>query len=640
MRHDHSPIERFLESLPKPSFAWRNKNHYELEVTDQGHQFFDPLLSYFQMREPDEALLQSLEVVGDRIKHWSARNCLEMADSESLPHLMAEPGWSLVRNLDLDFGKNFDLVERLVTSPQVQNLEFLALTGESLDRALVKKMVSSPFLKRLRSLHLYCRLDDEAFETFAKSPLAEQLDVCSAWKGSDAHQWYDSSQTLKEIELWANDLELLESPLVDSLESLNVYVSTLEDMVKLKNASRTHPLITDIELADTKTAECTEILAGFTDLRRLRRLRIEGDVRDSAGIAQAIQSLSNASFLPQIKELVLNIDHDGSWNEELRKALEQPGDWVTEALGRWPLNSLLELTIRGCRITDEGIAALINNQSIQSLRLLDLEDNRITDEGLRRLVNWPGMSSLEHLKVYDNPISQVGIGHLAASKWCGNLRILNLPRADGSLEALSQSETMVNLEKVSSWSLSAGPQAYQALVDSVFFHNLVDLDVSGCRIGDDDLQILFGNKTPARLRSLSLAYNPITDEGIKILTRCNVVKNLTWLDLRADQYGDLGLELLANAPFSPWFCSLGIGTAHVTGDGMRRLARSKVARSLRWVELECYGVGKGDELIEPWLASPNVSPVVKTRFLDVANRRYFDYRPTPTLKERFRNAVD
>ncbi len=135
---------------------WENKEQRGTEFSRGGHQFFDPLLSYFQMREPDEAVGHAVAFVADRIKHWPASACLELADSESLPQLVAEPGWPLVRSLQLDFGTNLDVVESLVTSSQCQNLEHLALTGEEpLASSAVERQSRLPKLSPAHCSGLY-----------------------------------------------------------------------------------------------------------------------------------------------------------------------------------------------------------------------------------------------------------------------------------------------------------------------------------------------------------------------------------------------------------------------------------------------------------------------------------------------------
>ncbi len=581
---------------------WMNKDHCGLEFWFVGQQFFDPLLSYFQMREPDESLDHAVGVVADRIKHWPANACVELADSESLPHMMAETGWPLVRSLHLDFGDNLNVVESLVTTAHCQNLEELVLKGGNLDVALVKKMVSSPFLKGLRKLSLFCSLGDEEFEIFATSSLAKRLEELPGWElRLLSHR---SDLALKRIYVASRELKLLKAPFVDNLESLDVSVDTLKGMVKLKNASWLHPRITGISWGGT-SEKAAAVLADFTELKRLRRLRIGGHVRNRPRLTRALRTLAGASFLSQLKELDLSTTH--------------AGDAVIEALSAWPLESLRSLDLYGARCTDDGIEALAKNKSIKALRFLNLRSNSITDEGLGRLVTWPGVSALERLDLWGNPISQAGVIRLASSPFLGNLRSLRLSygEEEGSIEALAQSKTLENLEQLS-LSSDASRRDCKALVDSALFQNLVELDLGGCGISDEGVQILFGGEAPPRLLWLSLRCNQITDQGIDILARSDVLKNLTWLELDANDYGDAGLEALANAPFSPWLCKLAVLGFGSSGEGMRCLAESKTARSLRWLGL---GIpGEGNEFVLPWMESANVSPIIKARLSSC----YFD----------------
>lgn len=129
---------------------------------------------------------------------------------------------------------------------------------------------------------------------------------------------------------------------------------------------------------------------------------------------------------------------------------------LAEALGREG-NSLLELDLRGNKITEVGAAALAQAITIkkQGLLTLDLRENQIGDEGAQSIANaLSNQCSLTELNISDNKIGNQGAKSIADSLALNNRlkRLLLYANAIGDggarsfLKALEYNDSLLHLD--------------------------------------------------------------------------------------------------------------------------------------------------------------------------------------------------
>ena len=223
----------------------------------------------------------------------------------------------------------------------------------------------------------------------------------------------------------------------------------------------------------------TRITAHLTAMVRLERLDLG---RTRCGLA-ALTALTPVASLRRLELACCRAMDDGA-------AAAIPS-----------LQGLRQLVLRGCPITDAGIATLAGSR----LELLDLADTEVSDAGLARLGEY---RSLRLLRLAGCDITDAGLAHLQD---LNALEVLDLAdtrtsdagvaliRGIGRLRALDLADTRIS---------GQGMLHLRELVD------LERLDLSRTRIGDHDLDPL--RRLP-RLRLVDAVRSRVTPAGATAL---------------------------------------------------------------------------------------------------------------------------
>ena len=194
----------------------------------------------------------------------------------------------------------------------------------------------------------------------------------------------------------------------------------------------------------------------------------------------------------------------------------------TSLVGWQGLRKLRSLRLSPCRITDAGLKSLDQIASLKQLQFVGELD--VTDEGLAALGRG---AKLERLVLPQTKITGTGLAAFDAA----------------AMQALS---------------IKNAPITYEGAEQIARFSNLVELDLSGCTIGDRELKLLV-EKLP-KLERLGLALTAVSDEGLSALLGHKSLRELDVVDtkltvalmgrLLKQSTGLPGLRIWAAAPQS------------------------------------------------------------------------------------------
>ncbi len=237
----------------------------------------------------------------------------------------------------------------------------------------------------------------------------------------------------------------------------------------------------------------------------------------------------------------------------LRLAYE-PLDLATLSEHLHVSSSLERIELTWCRLGPEH-AALLSTREAPTLavRALVLDHNDLGDEGVEALCAgaWP---ALEALSLARCGVTARGFRRLAASPLASRLRELSVDfnelgaevaehlSAFGRLEVLTLRETEVGDDAV--LALAQLPlrvlnlegngltsRAVTGLSGAPFAGTLEQLLLNDNELDDDGLEVLLRALNPDRLRWLSLAGNPFSDEAVVALSRAPSLAGLDVLEV-------------------------------------------------------------------------------------------------------------
>jgi uncharacterized protein (TIGR02996 family) len=152
--------------------------------------------------------------------------------------------------------------------------------------------------------------------------------------------------------------------------------------------------------------------------------------------------------------------------------------------------------------------------------------------------------------VLDHVIGPNEARRLASSPYLEHLTSLNLAggniRDEGAVPLLTASSLgrLIHLDLMANELTAA---TVRALAADPRFDDLVHLDLCNNRIGPEGAAAL-AEKPWGRLRTLNVAVNQLTVEGIRVLVEVAWLDHLRELDLRSNDIGDEGAGLLADCP--------------------------------------------------------------------------------------------
>lgn len=264
----------------------------------------------------------------------------------------------------------------------------------------------------LRSLMNQTTLSDEdkrALQGMIKQQHVEDHDVYETqwlpYMASFEHHWREPfmvCQTVPMLVTWSNYLpfawfhvsffsttfarELLHTPALERVRALTLYDCRL----------RGH----DLEEI-SQTALCQNV--HFLDL---------GDNHHLGQSPESIEAFGNSAHFKQLRHLDMRhtftnsvlLDYllDGQAMEALEHLILQDSITTQGALflAQLPkLSTLKTLSLRHCKIQNEGIEAILNAQHLTSLEQLDISSNPIDDTVLDMLENRKGCPGLKTLKM-------------------------------------------------------------------------------------------------------------------------------------------------------------------------------------------------------------------------------------------------
>lgn len=222
----------------------------------------------------------------------------------------------------------------------------------------------------------------------------------------------------------------------------------------------------DLDVSQCRLEE-SESLTALTKLKKLARLDISGNSFDVAALADW-KGLKKLSYLcvpkettpESFSELFPTPSSKLHWLKlsGAKALLAQPStvanaakkfagldlgttrigdDGIGTLLAEKSLNTISELKLNGCSLSDKGVTALIESDC-HSLVELDLSSNKLTDAGLKLLADWDGLQHVTHLRIGNNrKVTTVGWKALAESPH------LNLVHLDpGKVKAASDLKMM------------------------------------------------------------------------------------------------------------------------------------------------------------------------------------------------------
>ncbi len=268
----------------------------------------------------------------------------------------------------------------LAASPHlegVSRLDFSDYFIAPLDAAGARALASSPYLGRLRALHLYDNnLGDAGLRALAEAP-------------------------------WLAGLRLL-----------NVMENGLSAAGVRALVASPHFRLEELRLGSNPLGgPGAAALAGAPASRCLRAL----DLRDCTLGRSGLDALAESPYLGGLRQLGLDSTQAG------------PAWGVLLAAGFLP--QLTALNLNRCDLGDPGAETLAGSRGVRGLTALGLSGNEISDRGARALAASPHLSRLKRLSLQANRITAAGEAALRRSPHLRRLTSLNLqgnPCAQGA----------------------------------------------------------------------------------------------------------------------------------------------------------------------------------------------------------------
>ena len=405
---------RALVHGPPSAQAWR-------ELTER-------LVAWPDARERDEQLLPYVRA---HVHSWP--DALRVAPWPWLAAIIERqrcPCFELVRAVDADQRVHRFTIKRLARRPALSRVTHLTLQSNELDAAMLRHVLSSPYLMQLRALTIM----HNALGARGLSPLQAvslgwrltslrlqhvELDRRAAYELSRAHLMLER---LEALSLSMNPLgaegvrALLGAGALPALRELELSHCHLHDEgARTLLAWRATPALRALDLSCNGMSEARtlEALARSALLTQLEALSLgsnfwRGDtlaliLRDAPAHAMQRLNLASVGLGPTSTALLV----DSPWVTSLKMlSLERNGlgyEGVVALAGpRWAQLEALDLS--GVSMTDDALAAFAEQAQMPALRRLRLDKNRLKGPGLAALARAPGLPSLSQISAASNPV--------------------------------------------------------------------------------------------------------------------------------------------------------------------------------------------------------------------------------------------
>jgi uncharacterized protein (TIGR02996 family) len=409
--------------------------------------------------------------------------------------------WRFVRRLVA--GHGWRLFPGLVRCPEARTLEELRFADTELTEQQFRDLLACLHFERLTTLEASnCGLEARSIRRLAHSSLLGQLRalVLSGNQIGD-HQIGDDAAA-----------ELIRSPRIGGLRLLD---------------------LTQCGLGQ----EAAVAIAAAPLLSGLRTLRIGHNVLGTEGAAHLLR----CPHLAGLREL--NFGHN------LRV---QSGIWDSLLHAPYPC-SLRRLSIRDADILHGQLAALLTSARLGALEALDLTGGWLLENAE------PGPASCQSppqdLALLDLDLSlqsgepEVLVDLLLNAPALGRVRRLALRNVADNADVYPALIRSPHLHQLRGLDLGRCPDlTLGTLLSSERMKRLTALDLSECRLVDDEVIDLAGHPHAAGLTWLSLRGNHISSRGAKALAASPYLGNLRHLDLSGNRIDDEGARVLAATP--------------------------------------------------------------------------------------------
>jgi len=259
-------------------------------------------------------------------------------------------------------------------------------------------------------------------------------------------------------------------------------------------------------------------------LRIARRL----EIRHDRLTAENLEALASCEHLSQLRALLL-------FDSGLDLA-------AIAALCRSPsLGALRTLTIGGNYVDDDGAKLIAEARAFPALEQLALPSNRLTSAAMRWLTESQRLAGLSALALPENEIGDDGLAVLGRSRLLGQLRSLDVTSnevgPDGMI-SLCSGGALHRLEVAFLALNRCGDDGVAALASSAA--RLIEANLSENRITAAGVGSLIAGAAFAPISRLSLAYNQLGTEGamtlgdddVRQLLAADQLARLDTLDLR------------------------------------------------------------------------------------------------------------
>ncbi len=245
---------------------------------------------------------------------------------------------------------------------------------------------------------------------------------------------------------------------------------------------------------------------------------------------------------------------------------------------------------------------------------------RILAEDLRAMASSPNISNLTSLMLQSIDFDVEGITALGNSPHLQNLRTLEICLCNpdpAACTALGRSPLVSRLTALETSGWRIGAEGLAAFLAANNFDSLEVLSLNRAAMDDKAIELVVSAQLPA-LAKLDLRENLITAEGLAMLGRSEVARQLTHLQLNnvtIGKIGEAGLLAFAEAPNLRNLVSLSIGDhfMKITAETAEALAMSPNLGRLEHFELTGNHFFKGWAM--PLSISPYLSADLREKFL-------------------------
>lgn len=281
----------------------------------------------------------------------------------------------------------------------------------------------------------------------------------------------------------------------------------------------------------------------------------------------------------------------GAEYDDSKPTLEELAPKVEQAISNGLESNATILKLAGKYYSTDEITLLAGSKQVNQVRVLDLGDNQIGDEALKILSESNQLSNLEELKLGINFITDKGVKEWAASlsATLGSIKTLILSDnklTDDSLVDLVKSSNFSQLESLDIGWMEAGNKTAEALGSSETLPRLKKIDLERSYIDAEGITLLLKGKISKNLEELSLVANKLGDQGAKVIADTANLKNLKVLNLSQNMIGDEGAEAIGCSTHLCGLTHLYIGRNSFSPKGAEAIHQTKTLTQLKTLVLQ------------------------------------------------------